>query len=381
MVLCYHIKDILETDEQYLLNAQTFLFECQKSDVKDIKNISKLYLGILNGDNQDAFNDYARGLKFDNETWNDLYILIQTFPDLDKKPRSAIQALNNLKERKNLPEPQINFYLVLAYWNAKQKNKAKKLLTKIKREDFSNNFHICPVFDLVCCVILNSSEAKDHLKELVERYPDTERFYKILESAEKENLDAIKGELIEILIPSSFNNYSIITSNKIKVPSYRIDHDSQIKLKDRSEQADEKGEYKNHLILIPKYKAGNKCQNTFQWYDENGALKEGRLTDDLFDLIYYVAWLDLSESKIKKENLYFSKNVTDEHIVEIMGKKKSLGPKARFNSKWAKDDKSGRLKGQRMSDINNKIGKEIISRPETSLIINKNITVDLKPFP
>ena len=31
--------------------------------------------------------------------------------------------------------------------------------------------------------------------------------------------------------------------------------------------------------------------------------------------------------------------------------------------------------------INNKIGKAIISRPETLLIINKNITVDLKPFP
>jgi len=142
-------------------------------------------------------------------------------------------------------------------------------------------------------------------------------------------------------------------------------------------------EYKNHLILTPKYRTGNKCKNTFLWYDENGAKKEGRLTDDPFDLIYYVAWLDLRKSKKKKEkkNLYFSKNVTDEHIVEIMGEKHLFGPKDRFNSNWATEDKSGRLKGQRMSDINNKIGKEIISRPETSLIINKNITVDLKPFP
>ena len=53
---------------------------------------------------------------------------------------------------------------------------------------------------------------------------------------------------------------------------------------------------------------------------------------------------------------------------------------ARFTSVWAQRDKTGRLKGQRMSDINNKIGKAIISRPETLLIINKNITVDLKPF-
>ena len=86
-------------------------------------------------------------------------------------------------------------------------------------------------------------------------------------------------------------------------------------------------------------------------------------------------------SRTPLKNLYFSKNVTDEHIVEIMGEKHLFGPKDRFNSNWATEDKSGRLKGQRMSDINNKIGKEIISRPETSLIINKNITVDLKPFP
>ena len=62
--------------------------------------------------------------------------------------------------------------------------------------------------------------------------------------------------------------------------------------------------YKNHLILIPKYKTGNKCQNRFQWYDENGDLKEGKLTDDPFDLIYYVAWLDQSN----KKNLYIRIN-------------------------------------------------------------------------
>ena len=55
--------------------------------------------------------------------------------------------------------------------------------------------------------------------------------------------------------------------------------------------------------------------------------------------------------------------------------------RTRFNSNWAKDDNDGRLKGQRMSYINKKIGTEIIARPETSLIINKNITVDLQPFP
>ena len=122
LVSCYHIKDLLETDEQYLLNAQTFLSECLKSDVKDIKNTSKLYLGILNIDNQDAFNDYTRGLEFDDELLNDNYIFIQTFPDLEKKPRSAIRALNSLKERKNIHELKINLYLALAYWEAKQKN-------------------------------------------------------------------------------------------------------------------------------------------------------------------------------------------------------------------------------------------------------------------
>jgi len=224
-----------------------------KSDVKDIKNTSKLYLGILNIDNQDAFNDYTRGLEFDDELLNDNYIFIQTFPDLEKKPRSAIRALNNLKERKNIPELLINFFLVIAYWEAKQKNKAKKLLTEIKREDFSNYFHVLPDFDLLCCVILNSSEAKVHLEELVERYPDSERFNKFLESAEKENLDAIKGELIEILIPISCNNYRIISNDQIKELSYTIDNGSPIKLKDRSKQAEGKREKDVNSVNFEPY--------------------------------------------------------------------------------------------------------------------------------
>jgi len=245
---CYQIKDILETDEQYLLNAQTFLFECQKSDVKDIKNISKLLLGILNFDNQDAFNDYTRGLKFDNESWNDIYIYFQTIHDLDKKPRSAIQALNNLKERKNISELEINLFLVIAYWEAKEKSEAKKLLTEIKREDFSNYSYFRPVFDLACSVILDSSEAKDHLEEWVEQYPDSERFKEFLESAEKENLDAINGEPINILIPISCNNYSIISNDQIKELSYTIGHDSPIKLKDRSKQAEDSKTLLNTFI-------------------------------------------------------------------------------------------------------------------------------------
>ena len=248
LVSCYNIKDLLETDEQYLLNAQTFLSECLKSDVKDIKNTSKLYLGILNIDNQDAFNDYTRGLEFDDELFNDIYIIFQTLHDLNKKPRSVIQALNNLKERKNIPEILINFYLVLAYWNAKQKNKAKKLLTKIKREDFPSAFYLLPVFDLACCVILDSSEAKVHLEEWVEQYPDSERFKEFLESAEKENLDAINGEPINILIPISCNNYSIISNDQIKELSYTIGHDSPIKLKDRSKHPDDSKTLLNTFI-------------------------------------------------------------------------------------------------------------------------------------
>jgi hypothetical protein len=248
LVSCYNIKDLLETDEQYLLNAQIFLSECLKSDVKDIKNTSKLYLGILNGDNQDAFNDYTRGLEFDDELLNDIYIFVQSLLDLDKKPQSVIQALNNLKERKNIPELQINLILVITYAGAKQKNKAKKLLTEIKREDFSNYFHLLPVFDLACCVILDSSEAKVHLEELVEQYPDSERFKEFLESAEKENLDAINGEPINILIPISCNNYSIISNDQIKELSYTIGHDSPRKLKDRSKHPDDSKTLLNTFI-------------------------------------------------------------------------------------------------------------------------------------
>jgi tetratricopeptide (TPR) repeat protein len=180
---CYHIKDFLETDEQYLLNAQTFLSECQKSDVKDIKNSAILFLGMLSVEKESDIRNTIRGLKFDDEFLNDNYIFIQTLLDLDKKPQSVIRALNNLKERKNIPELLINYFLVIAYWEADKKNKAKKLLTEIKREDFSNYFHLLPHFDLACCVILNSSEAKVHLEEWVEQYPDSERFKGYLSNA------------------------------------------------------------------------------------------------------------------------------------------------------------------------------------------------------
>jgi len=383
---CYNIKDFLETDEQYLLNAQIFLFECQKSDVKDIKNISKLMLGILNSDNLDGFNDYTRGLEFDNEFWNDIYIFEQTSHNLDKKPRSAIRALNSLKERKNIHELEINLYLALAYWEAKQKNKAKKLLTEIKREDFSNYFHVLPYFDLLCSVILNSSEAKVHLEELVERYPDSERFKEFLESAEKENLDAIKGELIEILIPNSFNNYSIITSNKIKVPSYTIDHGSPIKLKDRSKQPGENGkpkkqkppqlELKNHLILIPKYRTGNIHQNIIQYYDKKGQSQVDEIfQDDMFDFIYYIMWLQDQGYK----PLSFRTIVSSNHREKILGKEDPSEIK-RFENYWA-ITKDSDTKRRRCSAVNKKLGYDLILYKNQTYQLRKDIIPDLIPFP
>jgi tetratricopeptide (TPR) repeat protein len=386
LVSCYNIKDLLETDEQYLLNAQTFLSECLKSDVKDIKNTSKLYLGILNIDNQDAFNDYTRGLEFDDELFNDIYIIFQTLHDLNKKPRSVIQALNNLKERKNIPELLINLILVIAYREAKEKSKAKKLLTEIKREDFSNYFHLLPVFDLACCVVLNSSEAKVHLEEWVEQYPDSERFNKFLESAEKENLDAIKGEIIEILIPNSFNNYSIITSNKIKVPSYTIDHGSQIKLKDGSKQPGEKGklkkqksphpEYKNHLILTPKYKTGNKHQNIIQYYDKKGQLQVDEIfQDDMFDFIYYIIWMKEQD----KPPLHFTYEVPSHDQKQILQIKDTFGIK-RFTTKWA-TSKDSDTKRRRYSAVNKKLGYDLLVYQGEKFQLKGDVTYKLKDFP
>ena len=108
-----HIKDFLETDEKYLLNAQTFLSECQKSDVKDIKNSAILFLGMLSVEKESDIRNTIRGLKFDDEQLNDNYIFIQTLLDLDKKPQSVIRALNNLKGKQTIPELLINLILVI----------------------------------------------------------------------------------------------------------------------------------------------------------------------------------------------------------------------------------------------------------------------------
>ena len=251
LVSCYHLKDFLKTDEQYLLNAQTFLSECQKSDVKDIKNSAILFLGMLSVEKESDAKNTIRDLEFDDEELSDVYMLIQSLLDLKEKPRSVICALNQLKEKQTIPELLINLILVIAYGEAKEKNKAKKLLTEIKREDFSNYFHLLPLYDLLCSVILNSSEAKIHLEEWVEQNPDSERFNKFLESAENENLDAIKGKLIEILIPISCNNYRIISNDQIKELSYRIDHGSPRKLKDRSKHPDDSKKSLNTFIYTP----------------------------------------------------------------------------------------------------------------------------------
>jgi hypothetical protein len=386
LVSCYHIKDLLETDEQYLLNAQTFLSECLKSDVKDIKNTSKLYLGILNIDNQDAFNDYTRGLEFDDELFNDIYIIFQTLHDLNKKPRSVIQALNNLKERKNIPELLINLLLVIAYDEAKQKDKAKKLLTEIKRDDFSSAFHLLPLYDLLCSVILNSSEAKVHLEELVERYPDSERFKEFLESAEKENLDAINGELIEILIPISCNNYRIISNDQIKELSYTIGHDSPRKLKDRSKQAGENGKpkkpkpphpkYKNRLILTPKYKNGNKSQNTIQYYDKAGNEKVNEIfQDDMFDFIYYIIWL----KKKKKSPLHFTHEVSENNRKLILKTEHTFGIK-RFRTKWATSQDPD-TKRRRYSAVNKKLRDRFLVYEGEKFQLKGGVEYILKDFP
>ena len=276
--------------------------------------------------------------------------------------------------------------MVIAYWEADKKNKAKKLLTEIKREDFSNYFHLLPHFDLACCVILNSSEAKVHLEEWVEQYPDSERFNKFLESAEKENLDEIKGELTELLIPSSCNNYRIISNDQIKELSYRIDHGSPIKLKDGSKQAKEKEEYKNqelhdlelknHLILIPKYRTGNIHQNIIQYYDKKGQLQVDEIfQDDMFDFIYYIIWLQDQDNK----PLSFSTIVSSNHREKILRKEDPSEIK-RFENCWATTKKSD-TKRRRYSAVNKKLGYDLILYKNQTYRLRKDIKPDLKPFP
>jgi len=219
LVSCYHIKDFLETDEQYLLNAQTFLSECLKSDVKDIKNSAILFLGMLSIEKESDVKNTIRDLEFDDEQLNDNYIFIQTLLDLDKKPQSVIRVLNNLKDKQTIPELLINLILVIAYEEAKEKNKATKLLTEIKREDLSSVFYLLPLYDLLCCVILNSNEAKIHLQEWVEQHPDSERFKGYLESAEKEKNKNQSTNMIPIEDLMSFISPYMYSGDKQNIES------------------------------------------------------------------------------------------------------------------------------------------------------------------
>ena len=161
------------------------------------------------------------------------------------------------------------------------------------------------------------------------------------------------------------------------MPSYTIDHGSQIKLKDGSKQPGEKGklkkqksphpEYKNHLILTPKYKTGNKHQNIIQYYDKKGQLQVDEIfQDDMFDFIYYIIWLKQQD----KSPLHFTHKVSDNDRKLILKIEDTFGIK-RFRTKWATSQDPD-TKRRRYSAVNIKLSDGLLVYESRSLELGTN---------
>ena len=135
-------------------------------------------------------------------------------------------------------------------------------------------------------------------------------------------------------------------------------------------------EYKNYLILIPKYRTGNIHQNIIQYYDKNGIEKVKKIfQDDMFDFIYYIIWLQDQGYK----PLSFSTIVSPNHREKILRKEDPSEIK-RFENYWATTKKSD-IKRRRCSAVNKKLGYDLILYKNQTYRLRKDIKPDLKPFP
>ena len=134
--------------------------------------------------------------------------------------------------------------------------------------------------------------------------------------------------------------------------------------------------YKNHLILIPKYKTGNKCQNIIKYYDKNGQLQVDEIfQDDIFDFIYYIIWLKEQD----KPPLHFTHEVPSHDQKQILQIKDTFGIK-RFTTKWATSQDPD-TKRRRYSAVNKKLGYDLLVYEGEKFQLKDGVKYTLNPFP
>jgi hypothetical protein len=134
--------------------------------------------------------------------------------------------------------------------------------------------------------------------------------------------------------------------------------------------------YKNHLILIPKYKTGNKCQNIIKYYDKKGQLQVNEIfQDDMFDFIYYIIWLKQQD----KSPLHFTHKVSDNDRKLILKIEDTFGIK-RFRTKWATSQDPD-AKRRRYSAVNIKLSDGLLVYEGEKFQLKGDVNYTLKDFP
>ena len=134
--------------------------------------------------------------------------------------------------------------------------------------------------------------------------------------------------------------------------------------------------YKNHLILIPKYKTGNKCQNIIKYYDKKGQLQVNEIfQDDMFDFIYYIIWLKQQD----KSPLHFTHKVSDNDRKLILKIEDTFGIK-RFRTKWATSQDPD-TKRRRYSAVNIKLSDGLLVYEGEKFQLKGDVNYTLKDFP
>ena len=171
-----------------------------------------------------------------------------------------------------------------------------------------------------------------------------------------------------------------ILSKQSKITSYHIEQLAML-VKEYEHTIEENisalsSKHKNHLILIPKYKTGNKNRNIIIFYDKNGQLQVDEIfQDDMFDFIYYIVWLKEQD----KPPLHFTHEVPSHNQKQILQIKDTFGIK-RFTTKWA-TSKDSDTKRRRYSAVNKKLGYDLLVYEGEKFQLKDGVKYTLNPFP
>ncbi len=231
---------------------------------------------------------------------------------------------------------------------------AQKLpASKANSSDFRDEFH----------TIIESSKyvlsAYNPVQRIESKYPKPKALWQEkLSSSIREYLDSYDWSIYQDN-PQEFIEGLLVAAQVGRVSDPVIDHQKT-----------------NLLVMTPKPKEGKKHMNTIQWYDGQGKqYMVKNVGNDVFDFIYYLAWLKQKGSK----GIIHDKDVPQDHINEIIPDSNSRIYLQRFMTKWAEGDSE--QKAKKKSTANSLMGHEIVEKSGVHYKLAECVSIELHNYP